>query len=44
MQMDFPSRLKEDRFMLSNEGDVAELRNVKLLTPDASVITEYEFY
>ncbi|VGO11464.1 Arylsulfatase [Pontiella desulfatans] len=44
VKMDFPSRIKDVRFVLSNEGDVVELRNVKLLTPDGSVITEYEFY
>ena len=44
VKMDFPGRIKELRFVLSNEGDVAELRNVKLLTPDGSVITPYEFY
>lgn len=44
VKMDFPGRIKELRFVLSNEGDVAELRNVKLLTPDGSTITEYEFY
>jgi len=44
VKMDFTSRINELRFVLSNDGDVAELRNVKLLTPDSSVITEYEFY
>ena len=43
-KIDFSGRIKELRFVLSNEGDVAELRNVKLLTPDGSTITEYEFY
>jgi len=44
VKMNFPGRIKELRFVLSNEGDVAEFRKVKLLTPDQSVITEYEFY
>ena len=44
VKMDFPGRIKELRFVLSNAGDKAELRNVRLLTPDMSVITEYEFY
>lgn len=44
VKIDFPSRIKDVRFVLSNDGDVAELRNVKLLTPDQSIITEYEFY
>jgi len=44
VKMDFPSRIKAIRFVLSKAGDVAELRHVKLLTPDQSVITEYEFY
>ena len=44
VKMDFPSRIKSIRYVLPKAGDVAELRNVKLLTPDQSVITEYEFY
>ena len=44
VKMDFPGRIKDVRFVLSNDGDVAELRNVRLLTPDGSVITKYEFY
>ncbi len=44
VKMDFPSRIKELRFVLSNDGDIVELRNVKLLTPDGSLITPYEFY
>jgi arylsulfatase A-like enzyme len=44
VEMKFPGRINELRFVLSNDGDTAELRNVKLLTPDGSVITEYEFY
>ncbi|QHI70967.1 sulfatase-like hydrolase/transferase [Tichowtungia aerotolerans] len=44
VKMDFPSRIKDVRFVLSNAGDAAELRNVRLLTPDGSLITPYEFY
>jgi arylsulfatase A-like enzyme len=44
VKMDFPGRIKEIRFVLSNDGDTAELRNVKLLTPDTTVITRYEIY
>jgi arylsulfatase A-like enzyme len=44
VKMDFPGRIGQLRFVLSNDGDSAELRNVKLLTPDTSVIMEYEFY
>ncbi|MDF7822607.1 sulfatase [Pontiellaceae bacterium B12227] len=44
VKMDFQSRIKDVRFVLSNEGDEVELRNVNLLTPDQSVITEYKFY
>jgi len=44
VKMNFKGRIKEIRFVLSNDGDVAELRNVKLLTPDGSTITHYEFY
>lgn len=44
VQMDFKGRIKELRFVLSDEGDVAEVRNVRLLTPDGSVITKYDFY
>lgn len=44
VKMNFQGRIKLIRFVLSNDGDVAELRNVKLLTPDGSPITSYEFY
>ncbi len=44
VKMDFPGRILKLRFVLSKEGDVVELRNVNLLTPDQSVITEYKFY
>jgi arylsulfatase A-like enzyme len=44
VKMDFPGRIKDIRFVLSNDGDEAELRNVKLLTPDGSLITAYTFY
>lgn len=44
VKMDFPGKLSELRFLLSNTGDTAELRNVRLLTQDKSVITEYQFY
>jgi len=44
VKMDFPGRIAQLRFVLSNDGDQAELRNVRLLTPDGSLITPYEFY
>ncbi|MCF7818202.1 MAG: sulfatase [Kiritimatiellales bacterium] len=44
VDMSFKGRINELRFVLSNAGDQAELRNVRLLTSDGSVITKYEFY
>ncbi len=44
VDMAFPGRIKEVRFVLRDAGWQANLRNVRLLTPDGSVITSYEFY
>ena len=44
VNLPFDGRIKKIRFVLRDAGWQADLRNVKLLTPDGSVITEYEFY
>jgi arylsulfatase A-like enzyme len=44
VKLPFDGRIGEIRFVLRDAGWEADLRNVKLLTPDGSVITEYEFY
>jgi arylsulfatase A-like enzyme len=44
VDMQFKGRISEMRFVLSDTGNQAELRNVRLLTPDGSTITEYKFY
>lgn len=44
LDMSFPGRISEIRFLLTKAGSAANVRNVRLSTPDGSLMTEYEFY
>jgi hypothetical protein len=44
VEMPFKGRIDQIRFVLRDAGWQADLRNVKLLVPGGTVMTEYEFY
>ncbi len=44
IEMPFEGRIGKIRFVLRDANWQADLRNVRLLTPDGSVMTKYEFY
>ena len=44
VKLSFKGRISSLKFSLPSKDSVAQLRDVRLLTPDGSVITEYQFY
>jgi hypothetical protein len=44
VEMPFAGRIDQIRFVLRDAGWQADLRHVRLLTPDGTRMTEYEFY
>jgi hypothetical protein len=44
VEMPFQGRIGDIRFVLPEAGQSAEIRNVRLLTPEGTLMTKYEFY
>ena len=44
VEMPFSGRIKDIRFVLRDAGWQVDLRNVRLLTPEGTLMTRYEFY